>query len=62
MNLDYSETEQAEIGEKIADILGMKVSRKTLRYETAWGSKSAIGLYKTIVRIAEDLERGKLNF
>ncbi len=54
----YSIEEQAQTGAQIAHILGMKKNRQTGRYQTTWGDKTAVGLFNTILRIAEDVNGG----
>ena len=48
----HSEQHQAKIGKSIADMLGLK--EKKGRYATAWGAKTALGLYLSIMRIIRD--------
>ena len=53
--------QETKIGIKIADILMLRKDRgsKTL-YKTLWGDKTAIGIYKTVLRIAKEAEAGTL--
>jgi hypothetical protein len=51
----YTEEEQRQIGEEIAKIFMMKKIRGTDRYLLSWGDKTNIGLFRTLVRITEDI-------
>jgi len=47
---------QDEAGKKIACILGMPKSRTTEgRFITAWGEKTSIGVYQTIISLYNDV-------
>lgn len=48
---ELAEKEAHEKGQFIAFLLGLKCKHK--RYNTQWGSKSATGLYRCMVRIVE---------
>ncbi len=51
--------QQNKLGAEIAAILGLRhdTTHKT-RWMTGWGSKTNIGIYNTVVRIANDLDSG----
>ncbi len=51
--------QQDKLGAEIAAILGLQhdPTHKT-RWMTGWGSKTNIGIYNTIIRIANDLDSG----
>ena len=51
--------QQDKLGAAIAAILGLRhdPTHKT-RWMTGWGSKTNIGIYSTIIRIANDLDSG----
>lgn len=51
-----TETEQAIVGDVWARILLLKKKRNG-RYDTAWGDKTPLGLYKTIVRMVGEREK-----
>ena len=56
----YTEEQQRAIGKEIAKIFLMKKSREHKdRYQMTWGDKSDIGLFRTLVRIAEDIMNKK---
>lgn len=56
----YTIEEQNKIGKEIAHLLCMKKDRQNKdRYQTTWGNKTAIGLFSTILRLAEDINEGK---
>jgi hypothetical protein len=49
--------EQEEIGRTIAHLLGLKKLRNYgtgIRYDTAWGTKTDLGLYLTIKRVIDE--------
>jgi hypothetical protein len=49
-----NETEETRRGELIVQILMLEPSRRESgRYETEWGTKTPLGLYRTIKRIIE---------
>ena len=50
---NYTIEEQNEIGQKIAAILMLKKNRQTKRYQTTWGDRTAIGIFNTVLRLAE---------
>lgn len=56
---NYTIEEQAQKGAEIAAILGIKKTRKTGRYQTSWGDKTAIGLFNTVLAIAEKINEGR---
>jgi len=51
-------TDKIKIGENLIDILQLKEDKKEKynpkRYVTAWGNKTALGIYETVKRIMED--------
>lgn len=54
-------TEQEEIrrGELLAEVLHLRpirIGEETGRYRTTWGSKTALGLFRTVERIILDGE------
>lgn len=53
---DISEAEETKRGELIALVLGLKPSKayrnsNPVRYETEWGTKTPLGLFRTIQSI-----------
>jgi hypothetical protein len=55
----YTIEEQDKIGQEIAELFLMKhVKENRKRWKTFWGSKTNVGIFNTILRIAEDLEAG----
>lgn len=51
---------QAEIGKTLAKILCLKRSKTNKeRYQTTWGDKTALGIFNTINRLAEEIAEGK---
>lgn len=54
-DIDIPETEKIERGELIAEILMLKKDKDN-RYKTTWGTKTALGLYRTMERIVKDGE------
>jgi hypothetical protein len=48
----HTEEHQAKIGNCIAQLLGLK--KKEGRYNTAWGTKTDLGLYLSIKRIIRE--------
>jgi hypothetical protein len=52
-----TETEETRRGELIARILKLKHSREYPdRYNTEWGTKTALGLFRIMARLVEDGE------
>ena len=49
---ELCENEQADKGKFIASLLGIK-ARKDGKYDTGWGYKTPLGLYRCILRIVE---------
>lgn len=47
------EFEETKRGHLIAAVLMLKKKRDNGRYNTAWGDKTALGLYRTVKRIIE---------
>jgi len=48
-------TQEEERGKLIARVLGLKPSKiEQGRYMTEWGTKTAIGLYRTVKRLVEE--------
>lgn len=63
MKTTITETEEARRGQLLADALGLKSVRNQHgahfdppRYQTNWGTKTALGLFRTVARIVEDGE------
>ena len=55
-NTPLTEEEQTRRGELLAEVLGLKKKRKSGRYDTAWGDKTALGLFRVVERIILDGE------
>lgn len=55
---EEKEEEERRRGQMIVDILGLRKvkdgSGPTPNYRTAWGTKTALGLYRTVKRIIEE--------
>lgn len=55
---NLTEKEQIAIGQSLIDILRLTEDRSEnynpKRYITAWGNKTALGIYKTVKRIMEE--------
>lgn len=60
---EYSTPEKEVIGEELAQILMLRVcgkaNNKTI-YQTAWGEKSAIGVFEVVRRMGNSIERGTI--
>ncbi len=55
----YTNEEQTEIGKEIAKLFRLKKDRKYKgRFQTTWGSKTGIGIFQTILRLADDIANG----
>ena len=52
--------QETKIGIKIADILMLRKGGSKGRYKTLWGDKTAVGIYKTVIRVAKEAEAGTL--
>ena len=53
-----SEKGESEIGQELADNLFLKRDPNNRdRYKTQWGSKTPLGLYRTILRIVNDASK-----
>lgn len=48
------EAQEAATGRKFAEILMLKKKRSNGRYDTSWGDKTDIGIYRTIMRMAQE--------
>jgi hypothetical protein len=57
---DVSEAEELRRGELLAEVLHLRKRKGPTdsepRYQTTWGSKTALGLYRTVERIVLDGE------
>lgn len=61
--MNYSTEEKALIGKMLAELFGMKKADRvsvSVRYHTAWGTKTAVGIFETFKRIGEEMEKGTL--
>lgn len=64
--IELTEAEEAKRGAVLASMLNLKEAKQTTahgvlpfdppRYSTEWGTKTALGLFRTIKRIVEDGE------
>lgn len=55
----YTIEEQNNIGRTIATILCLRQDRDhQTRYQTCWGSKTNLGIFNTIQRLANDIKQG----
>jgi hypothetical protein len=55
----YAIEEQDAIGKRIATIFKLKRDKEHKdRYQTEWGSKTAVGIFNTFLRLAEDIKAG----
>ena len=52
--IGLDEPENTLCGVYLANTLGLKKIRGTIRYQTAWGDKTALGLYLTVKRIIDE--------
>lgn len=52
--MNLTESQEQERGELLAEVLQLKKNRLTGRYDTTWGDKTALGLFRTVQRIVED--------
>ncbi len=48
---ELSEQEQARRGQLLARVLMLKKKRDNGRWDTTWGDKTDLGLYRTVARI-----------
>ena len=56
-HLKYSIEDQDRIGKEIAKIFMMKKDKEHKnRYQTTWGTKTGIGVFNTIIRLAHDIQ------
>lgn len=46
--------QKIEIGKQLAQLLNVKPNKKDGRYETSWGTKTALGLAECAFRIIEE--------
>lgn len=62
--MTLTQEEKIQTGKKLAEVLKLPChyayakDEENMRYNTAWGTKTALGLYETINRIIE--EKGKV--
>jgi hypothetical protein len=56
---DISEELEERIGEKLAAVLLLRplTTYNPVRYDTLWGNKTALGIYRTVNRIMEEQAR-----
>jgi hypothetical protein len=47
LKIEISEEEETKRGENLVRLFSLK-SKKNGRYETAWGDKTALGLFRTV--------------
>lgn len=47
------ESEETRRGQLLVDVLCLRPSKEKGRYHTQWGTKTPLGLYRTIKRIVE---------
>ena len=52
--LSMTEDEETKRGELLAEVLQLKKKRSNGRYDTEWGDKTALGLFRTIALIVLD--------
>lgn len=53
--ITIDEKEETQRGELLATVLGLKKTKEG-RYNTLWGTKSDLGLYRTVKRLVEEGE------
>lgn len=56
----YTDAQLEFIGEEIGRILSIPRERSSGRFKTTWGTKTGLGLIKTIERIIDDVKKGKI--
>ena len=49
--MTISEQEETRRGTLLAEVLSLKLRGPERRYDTTWGNKTALGLYRTVARI-----------
>jgi hypothetical protein len=50
-----TEAEQEAIGKELVKIFRMRRSENKGRYQMTWGDKTPLGVFRTFVRIADDI-------
>jgi len=59
--MEYTIEQQEKIGNKIAEILMLRKSREHHgRFNTAWGTKTPVGIFNIILHMAEAFQNGGL--
>lgn len=59
MTQKYSDEAKALMGANVARILQLRRDREHRdRFQTTWGSKTALGIFHTVMRIAEEINAG----
>lgn len=58
---EYTEEQEAQLGEKLAEIFMLKINKKTTRYSLGAGycDKTVLGLFRTVRGIGQYIERGE---
>lgn len=54
--MPFTEEKIEELGTEIAKLVNLKLDKKTKMYDTQWGTKSAVGLGRCILRLIEEAE------
>ena len=55
---EVKNAKEFDTGKKWAEILGLKKNKEG-RYNTSWGTKTALGIYLVIKRLVKEDEEGK---
>jgi hypothetical protein len=59
--MDYSEDDKKRIGLKLAAMLQLKRdSEHKDRFQTTWGTKTAIGVFETVLRLGCCIQDGTI--
>jgi len=57
--INYTEEEKEKIGKELAEILQLRKDKDCEgRYSLIWGNKTNTGIFETIRRLGQDIERG----
>lgn len=62
MNTQYlTEAQEADFGLRIATILKLRRDHEHKdRWQTTWGTKTNLGLFRSFVRIVDEIQTGEL--
>lgn len=61
IKVPLTETQEMQIGERLAKIWKLKRVGEPDRWQTTWGTKTNLGVCRMFLRIADDISAGDLS-